>query len=167
MKKTVRIGTMPVGNSRASIYCKIKIEDGRLSISGVIGPTRGGNSRGGAGQIEMEFDHEDKSQNDKRYDSPVRAEDICFAPGWDAGKWYRFLDIWHRWHLNDMRAGCEHQRKLGWTYEDHHNPETFEGEACPTCGYHIGSAWLKEKLPQEVIDFLTGLPETDQRPAWV
>lgn len=25
----------------------------------------------------------------------------------------RMLDIWDRWHLNGMRAGCEHQRK-GW-----------------------------------------------------
>ena len=23
-------------------------------------------------------------------------------------------DIWERWHLNDMRAGCMHQRALGW-----------------------------------------------------
>lgn len=24
------------------------------------------------------------------------------------------VTVWRRWHLNDLRAGCEHQRALGW-----------------------------------------------------
>ena len=27
----------------------------------------------------------------------------------------RFIETWDRWHLNDMRAGCEHQRSLDTT----------------------------------------------------
>lgn len=26
----------------------------------------------------------------------------------------KVLELWDRWHLNDMRAGCEHQRERGW-----------------------------------------------------
>ena len=26
----------------------------------------------------------------------------------------RMVEIWRRWHMNDMRAGCEHQRAEGW-----------------------------------------------------
>ena len=37
------------------IYCTINYKDGKLSISGVIAPTRGGNCGGSCGQIDMEF----------------------------------------------------------------------------------------------------------------
>jgi len=26
----------------------------------------------------------------------------------------RMVEVWKRWHLNDLQAGCEHQRALGW-----------------------------------------------------
>lgn len=58
------------------------------------------------------------------------------------------LDVWKRWHLNGMRAGCEHQRALGWTYNEH------PSEPCPTCGYKMGTAWLHEELPADVLEFL-------------
>lgn len=62
--------------------------------------------------------------------------------------------IWHRWHLNGMRAGCEHQIRL-WgfdaKYDDH------PSEICPECGYQFGSAWLYEPLPAEVIEYLEWL----------
>ena len=60
----------------------------------------------------------------------------------------RLLDIWERWHLNGMRAGCEHQRALGWTYNEH------PSEPCPTCEYKMGTAWLHEKLPDDIPAFL-------------
>ena len=78
--------------------------------------------------------------------------------------------LWKRWHLNDMRAECEHQRALGWTYDEHHgnNPEApYEGDACPECGYHIGSAWLTETVPDQAIEFVRALPDTDRQPNWV
>lgn len=40
---------------------------------------------------------------------------IKFAPEWDARRLLDVLDIWDRWHLNHMRASCEHQRALGWS----------------------------------------------------
>lgn len=54
--------------------------------------------------------------------------------------------IWRRWHLNGMKAACEHQRELGWTYNTH------AGQKCPTCGYEIGTKWLVERIPEDVIE---------------
>ena len=71
---------------------------------------------------------------------------------WPRKRILKLLSIWERWHLNDMQAGCEHQRTLGWTSYDEH-----PSEPCPTCGYKYGSAWLYESLPQDVIDFIQPL----------
>lgn len=169
MKKTMRVGTINTGNGRrANIYISATFEDGNLSISGVIGPLSSGNALGGCGQIDMEFQHRHPEDNDKRYeDHLTRAQDINFAKGWDREKWFNLLDIWKKYHLNDKQAACEHQRELGWRYEDHHDSKTFRGEACPVCGYEIGSAWLRINVPKEVIELLEALPETDKQPAWV
>jgi hypothetical protein len=37
---------------------------------------------------------------------------------------------------------------------------------CPICGYKYGSAWLKEEVPAEVIDWLFALPDSDERCVW-
>lgn len=55
-----------------------------------------------------------------------------------------------KWHLNDMHAACEHQEKLGWNNDNVNQP-------CPTCGYRYGTAWLKRKLPNEVIKWVHSL----------
>lgn len=188
MKKIIHPADVPVWNGKKfPMFCKIEFTDGNLSISGVIGPTQGGNARGGAGQIDMEFDHEDKSQNDSRYQEPIKASSLRFAPGWNRSKWYKFLDAWHKWHLNNMKSTCEHQEALGWTYEEHHGnawhydttkepdeegnypivKDPYKGDACPVCGHEIGSARQKRAVPQDVIDFLFSLPDTDRLPNWV
>ncbi len=115
-RKVVRPGTVPtyVGR-RTSVFCKIELtEDGRLSISGVEGPTASGDCIGGAGQIGMHYAHRNPANDDRRSSSLTRPEDFTFAPGWDAERWLDFLDVWKRWHLNDMSPACEHQRALGW-----------------------------------------------------
>ena len=106
MKKTVRIGYL---KEYGNVYCRIEFEKGKLSISGVMGPMRNGDCRGGCGQIDMEFAHRNPADNDSRHSNPIKPEDITFAPGWDAELWYDFLDTWKHWHLNDMKAGCELQ----------------------------------------------------------
>lgn len=254
MKKVVRIGTISVYSGKlgsrvtASIFCKIKYKDDNLSISGVVGPMRNGDALGSSGQIDMDFAHRDPKDNDRRTTEPIKPEEITFAPGWDAEKWLDFLDIWKRWHLNDMKAGCKHQTgpewdagkkieliyydwgenyhrhrnlaekgdlevpryrkfqtiskqvysvtiglntpkwetpliaellKGGWIKEGHRetktagwvsqeeHPEGLLGAPCPVCGYKYGTAWNKEEVPQEVIEWLQGLPDTDKIPAWV
>jgi hypothetical protein len=162
MKKIIHPCDVPMWNGKKHpLFCKIEFEDGRLSISGVIGPNRWGNAKGGCGQVSMEFDHFDASQNDSRNDQPIKAKTLSFAPGWDILTWYKFLAIWHDWHLNDMHSECEHQERLGITYQnDPHN-------VCETCGYKIGSAWTFREVPSYVISFLKTLPDTDLTPAWV
>jgi len=171
MRKVLRIGTIEVGRGRGSIFCKAEIEDGKLSISGVIAPYKGGNAGGGCGQIDMEFEHRDPKDNDKRYSEPVKADDIKFAQGWTKDLWFDFLDIWKKWHLNDMKAGTPKQEEA---LKD--CPFTDYTERCGWLrglglyddnGYKYGTAWLKVELPKEVIDFINALPSADREPAWV
>jgi hypothetical protein len=60
----------------------------------------------------------------------------------------RLVELWKEWHLNDLQAGCEHQRALGWTSEVHLS------EPCPTCGYKYGTAWLFKAVPVDVLEEL-------------
>ena len=93
--KIMRIGTVDTGAGRfVSLYVKAKYsEDGQLSITGVEGPTPSGNCHGGAGQIDMH---------------PWNI--TTYAPGWNAASVKKLRAVWGEWHLNDMKAGCEHQR---------------------------------------------------------
>lgn len=100
MNKIIRIGTVKTWSRGkwASVYCKIEFDNMRLSITGVIGPDRRGNAAGGAGQIHGE----------------LIPSNFHFAEGWNAARLIKFKETWERWHLNDMRAGCEHQEAEGW-----------------------------------------------------
>ena len=139
--KIVRIGTAATyGGRRYSVYCKIEYRNGRLYITGVEGPLTSGNCIGSAGQIDMNI--------------------TKYAPGWDAEQESRFREVWQRWNLNNMRSACEHQRARGETYEAHPHA------VCGDCGYHLGSAWLKEEVPSDVLSYLASLPDTDRTPAW-
>lgn len=114
MEKVMRIGTLDVGHPsgrQADLYIKAEVKDGKLSISGVVGPKRNGDAQGGCGQIDMEFAHRNPADNDKRTTSPIKPDDIIFASCWTSDLWLDLLDVWDKWHLNDMQAGCEHQRE--------------------------------------------------------
>lgn len=82
------------------------------------------------------------------------------------------------WHLNDMKAGCEHQRAEKWEdrpldpskptnayvkHPDGHSgwnmltwvPENQGGllsKACAVCGYKYGTSWLHEPLPADILE---------------
>ena len=69
----------------------------------------------------------------------------------------RFLEIWRRWHLNDMKAGCSEQVLALEGFEPTTNDqysETLEhlkGRGLDIVnGYSYGSGWLVEELPQEI-----------------
>ena len=68
----------------------------------------------------------------------------------------RIHDIWERYHLNDMHAGCEHQRALGWENKGE-GYDKHPSEPCPECGYKFGTEWKYEAIPhailQEVMSF--------------
>jgi hypothetical protein len=207
----------------APVFATIEWKGGRLSITGVIGPKANGDALGSCGQIVGES-----------------LEGIELAPDWTPETYARFVETWERWHLNDMRAGCEHQRanwgdptervevvsyKLtteaytlrlktiaaasraalageefrpdpaaralaemddwykarhqppdsdsplsglyevekrkmkprGWVYE-RENPRGILAKPCEVCGYKYGTAWLREEVPADVLEFLQGLP---------
>lgn len=204
----------------------------------------------------MGYKHGNPDYDDKRYSHPKEIAE--FAAGWTKEMWLKFLDIWHDWHLNDMRSYCNHQKDLGWRllagkevniyhwrlkqevsneqkrlknhavdcakrdtkpelndeqrliltleyslethteqvqesiakyyeqkmplysgdkghiekktlgwlYQKEH-PDGLMCRPCPSCGHKYGSAWLKEAVPSDVLDFLASLPDADTKPAWV
>lgn len=190
MNKILRIGTIKERTERgavvdADIFIKMQFDGVKLSISGVVGPTRGGNCYGSCGQIVGSF----KEYDDRGY---LTIRDIKPAPDWNYSMIKYLFDMWDRWHLNDMRSCCQHQRAMGWDTEpiDPSKPTTayekFDGhsmswnlkvwaypplghmtEPCPVCGYKCGTAWLLEEIPSDVIKSLESLPDTDVKPAWV
>jgi len=180
--KILRLGRVREGD----VFVKITVtrEDGKtkLSFIGVEGPMSNGDCRGSCGQIDRHLKSEQFAE---------------FAPGWNAEAVEKLLATWDRWHLNNMRAGCEHQRAEKWNerpidpskpldvYGKHcgpngpttwnmltwvtrkDHPKGLMCEPCPTCGYKHGTAWLHEPVPDEVLSYLGGLPSTDKQPAWV
>tara|TARA_R100000458_G_C8210111_1_gene197863 strand:- start:394 stop:834 length:441 start_codon:yes stop_codon:yes gene_type:complete len=125
----------------------ISFNDGRLSICG--------ETEDSAGQIIGELD-------DLLKYGPNEHEKTIIV---------KLRDIWERWHLNHMRPGCEHQREwdvsemltvgekqkaAGWVYPTEH-PKGLLCKPCEICGYKYGSAWLKEEVPADVLDYLKTL----------
>lgn len=106
-KKTVMLGTFPsdesrkIGRYHSVLHVKVEIQieqrDGKARLS-IMGETYypGARDFESGGQIDGEvrrlLDAEGAHLNRPR-------EKIA-----------RLLEIWDRWHLNDTRAGCEHQR---------------------------------------------------------
>lgn len=64
-------------------------------------------------------------------------------------------ELWEQYHLNDLNAGCKHQRKLNWTYEQH------PSEPCPTCGYKMGTDWRYNKIDQKDLTAICLLLDID------
>lgn len=70
-------------------------------------------------------------------------------PKYPLPKLRRLLEIWKRYHLNNMHAGCEHQR----AFESKPYTEN-EGAICHICNYVYGTAWNYEALPEAIIEEL-------------
>lgn len=172
------------------MFVKTEYDGRRLSVSGVIGPQRNGGAWGAAGQIDSQFlDYDARGW--------LHLTDLVIHDPWTLDGVRRLFDIWQRWHLNDMRAGCEHQRADGWdkrpidlskpltAYGRHfpgqlspswnmlvwvtrkEHPAGLLSEPCPVCGYRYGSAWRTEPVPERVITELAAMPASDVTPAWV
>ena len=77
-------------------FVKIEFNNGRLSLGGVVGPMRSGNCYGPAGQCVDSI----------RKGTPT--ED------WSEKMIQKLCNIWDKWHLNDVRPYCSHQKELGW-----------------------------------------------------
>lgn len=155
-----------------AMFAKIEYTDGKLSISGAIGPKRNGDAYGSCGQFIMCF---------KEYDwrGHTTLADIAPNKNWTPELVKEFFDIWGRWHLNDMRAGSPDQEEFLRNNPindalDHYtkackaladaglNPDPNYGN------YKYGSQWLKEPVPDEILQKLMNLPTNlPYSPAWV
>lgn len=147
-----------VVNPVSRIFCSIKFDGKNLSICGVDRPMSNGNARGGCGQIH-----------------PVKGGP---NEGWSYDMLEEFNAIWDRWHLNDMNAGTPEQEAFVRTKKKEYKYEytafcqllkdagiyTVEWEGEP---YNYGSKWIFEAVPEHVIEFLSTLPKTKVKPAWV
>lgn len=163
-----------IGRSKLGrLFVTIKWDGRKLSLTGVEGPLYNGDCRGGCGQC---FPAADET-----------------ADNWTPKAVSRLREYWDRWHLNDTRAGCAHQRETwnpnkelelveltwgpqskrpsarikpaGWVLPEEH-PEGLLTKPCPVCGHRYGSSWLYEEVPEEVLAWLEALPDaTEEMPA--
>lgn len=133
----------PCKTDDGTMWVTVKWTGERLSIVGVEGPYSNGNARGGCGQNR----------------DALTGRHVLMS-GWSEPMVAKLAEIWERWHLNDMRAGCEHQRDAGWSARD------MVGVACEVCGYRFGSAWLHEDVPAEVLEELLALPSATRDHPW-
>lgn len=69
----------------------------RLSITGVVGPRANGDAYGSCGQCVHAL-------------REIESGSVNTSGGWTLEDVEKLRQVWERWHLNDMRAGCEHQR---------------------------------------------------------
>ena len=163
--KVVNIGQTSVDGRPFPVYCKIKFNNGVLYITGVVGPLRNGDCAGSSGQIHMS----------------LRASEVHPAEGWDVAKIEKFLSVWDTFHLSDMFPGSPAQTKYLASLEaPNHSYFEWACSALTKAGlnpdpdylhngkpYAFGSDWLRIEVPEEIVGFLSGLPETKKQPAWV
>lgn len=97
MRKVLYVGNGKTWGGRGyKVFLEMEYTEGKLSISGVEGPLPSGNALGSCGQIQDEL---------------LKIEP---APGFNRATLKRLHDYWEEWHLNNLQAGCEHQRAARW-----------------------------------------------------
>jgi hypothetical protein len=162
-RRAMTLGTVPyTGKARSTVTVDVEWTGDRLSITG---SERYGRADLSGGQITDTARHARPRADDQH-----TAEDVR-----------RLCAIWDRWHLNDVQAGCEHQRAAGWgerridpakpirAYGRHYpgqqhdtwnmlgwvreeeHPDGLLGRPCPECGYRYGTAWQREEVPTGVL----------------
>lgn len=87
------------------------------------------------------------------------------------------MGLWERNHLNDMNAGCEHQRAEKWEDKliDPSKPKTQDnmrswqsvkeggllGAPCKKCGYKYGTEWKYRAISKEDLKIICSLLKID------
>lgn len=167
MERTITLPTASYRDEPVRGQITIRYDRGRLSFMGEIFP---------AHKRPRDAFQSGQCQETIRLLYPDRA-DVA-----------RIATLWERWHLNDMRAGCVHQRAFGWnrlridpskptdTYGVHfpgqqspswnmltwvrrdEHPRGLLAFPCPVCGYRYGSQWLREDVPPAILAEIFGAP---------
>lgn len=127
---------------------ELRLENGRLSICGSAGHVA---TRAQAKRMAIEswisyFEEDEReiASMRKRYGRTVLVMHSCGQIREELLAWFPEVAPYLKWHLNDMRAECEHQEARGETWTTH------PSAVCPDCGYSLGSAWKKRELPADV-----------------
>ncbi len=161
-KKVVSPGR---ARSLGQIVFQVEYKQSTLSITGKEGPKWGGDCVGAAGQI---------------YGNRTAWEFYEWNEGWTPEKLDLFVAYWRRWHLNDMHPGSPLQTDFlelvgcdesGDWYDNRCkalaaaglNPDPFylrDGQP-----YEYGRAWLRQEVPEHVLQWLTSLPDHHDGPA--
>ena len=92
--------------------------------------------------------------------------DIQPLPGYTKEKCRALHIMWERWHLNDMRSGTPNQEKMVRVWKAMGNAYDYDAvcrylesnDLLVDNGYRYGSAWLHEKVPDDVLMWLFTLP---------
>jgi hypothetical protein len=89
----------------------------------------------------------------------------------------KIYTYWKKYHLNDMRPDCIHQRQENWSNvlldetkpktQDNmatwtlkkDNPKGLLSEPCKICGYKYGTTWLFEPIPTDDLNGIKALLE--------
>jgi hypothetical protein len=82
---------------------------------------------------------------------------ITRGPLKDLGLADELNEVWRRWHLNGLKAGCIHQDVVWESTQGYRRPDLENTPACPQTGYRYGRSWLVEELPAEVEEFVRDL----------
>lgn len=90
-----------------------------------------------------------------------------FRDGWTAEKLETLLDVWEKYHNNDLRAGTPAQMAIVRPFiKAHEWPMNSYVYQCAELarhglledgGYRYGTSWLYEPVPDSVIEFLNSL----------
>lgn len=140
MEKILNPGSIKIGQIKSPVFLRAKISNGTLSISGVIGPLKSGNSRGSCGQI------------DDTIREAIKAGEFTPEKGWNDHDISTLLDIWDKWHLNDLRVYCEHQKELGWYEQGLEKIKTYQWRLKPEISKK------KKELEAEAIERAKSVP---------
>ena len=90
---------------------------------------------------------------------------ICTVPSWKRPTPYP-EELIQRLLAEDWIMEQKRELKTaGWVYPAEH-PDGLLCKPCPACNYPYGSAWLFKELPEDVLQFLTDLPEVPAPVGW-
>lgn len=135
------------------MFVTIAWDGTNLSLTGVTGPKPNGDACGSCGQNLAD----------------LIAPGFAAAEGIDAR---RLHDTWDNWHLNDMQPGTPAQ--MAWIRQHPHVPFEYGSRTSalaaaglnpdPATGETYGSKWWAVEVPADVIEWLRGLPTSDELP---
>lgn len=100
-RRAILVGTLPPeygnGARRPLVTLEAELTAERFTLSGDL-------RRPGAADIDA------GGQIQDTLTAALDAGDFEPAAGWTPERLREVLELWHAWHLNDVTAGCEHQR---------------------------------------------------------